>query len=127
MEELLERIARAVALTADAIAVVVIALGTIEAVIGIARVLIKSSSVAAGRAVWMRYAHWLVAGLTFQLAADIVETTIAPTWDDIGQVAAIAAIRTMLTYFLDRDIVEMQERTARVDQGREPRMRPTVL
>jgi uncharacterized membrane protein len=127
VEELLERIARAVALTADSIAVVVIALGTIEAVIGIARALVRSSSVAAGRALWLRYAQWLVAGLTFQLAADIVETTIAPTWDDIGQVAAIAAIRTMLTYFLDRDIVEMQERTGRADQERDPRMRPTVI
>jgi uncharacterized membrane protein len=28
----------------------------------------------------------------------------ALTWDEIGRVAAIAAIRTFLTFFLDRDI-----------------------
>ena len=42
-----------------------------------------------------------MAGLTFQLAADIVHTTVTPGWDEIGRVAAIAVIRTFLTFFLD--------------------------
>ena len=46
----------------------------------------------------------VVAGLTFQLAADIVSTTIAPSWLQIAQVAAIAVIRTFLSYCLDRDL-----------------------
>ena len=52
--------------------------------------------------------HWLVAGLTFQLASDIVRSAIAPTWNDIGQLGAIAVIRTFLTYFLDRDLAEQR-------------------
>ena len=67
-----------------------------------------SGSNAAKRAAWLEFARWLVAGLTFQLAADIVNTTIAPTWDEIGRLAAIAAIRTFLTLFLDRDIDSMR-------------------
>jgi hypothetical protein len=51
-----------------------------------------------------------VAGLTFQLAADIIETSIAPTWDDIGRLGVIAVIRTFLNYFLERDLVDMRER-----------------
>jgi hypothetical protein len=42
--------------------------------------------------------------LEFALGADIVRTAIAPTWDDIGQLAAIAAIRTFLNFFLERDL-----------------------
>jgi hypothetical protein len=57
--------------------------------------------------------HWLVAALTFQLAADIVRTMVVPGWDDIGRVAAIAVIRTFLTFFLDRDIDALRERNAR--------------
>lgn len=53
---------------------------------------------------WLGYARWLVAGLTFQLAADIVSTSFAPTWDDVGRLAAVAAIRTFLSYFLDREM-----------------------
>jgi len=37
-----------------------------------------------------------------------VRSAIAPTWDDIGQLAAIAAIRTFLNYFLERDLVEAE-------------------
>ncbi len=54
----------------------------------------------------MRYARWIVAGLTFQLAGDIVHTAVAPTWDEIGRLGAIAVIRTFLAYFLDRDMEE---------------------
>ncbi|MGE5667660.1 MAG: DUF1622 domain-containing protein, partial [Betaproteobacteria bacterium] len=55
-------------------------------------------------AVWLDYARWLVAALTFQLAADIVATSFAPTWDDLGRLAVIAGVRTFLSYSLDREI-----------------------
>ena len=62
------------------------------------------------RAVWLRYGRWLVAGWTFQLAADLVHTSIAPTWDEVGRLTAIAVIRTFLSYFLERDMDEMRVR-----------------
>jgi uncharacterized membrane protein len=49
---------------------------------------------------------WLLLGLQFALAGDIVRSAISPTWNDIGQLAAIAAIRTFLNYFLERDLEE---------------------
>lgn len=42
--------------------------------------------------------------LEFELAADILRTGITPTWFDIGQLAAIAALRTGLNYFLQQEI-----------------------
>jgi uncharacterized membrane protein len=60
------------------------------------------------RAGWLRYARWLVAGLTFQLAADIMESSIATNWESVGRLAAIAAIRTFLNYFLERDVAEVR-------------------
>jgi uncharacterized membrane protein len=62
------------------------------------------------RHVWIRYARWLVAGLTFQLAAGIIKTAVAPDWEDIGRLAAIAVIRTFLDFFLERDLGEARER-----------------
>ena len=52
--------------------------------------------------------------LVIELAADVIRTAIAPTWSDIGQLASIAAIRTFLSYFLDKDIekVSVSGRTA---------------
>jgi uncharacterized membrane protein len=44
--------------------------------------------------VWLGFGGWLLLGLEFELAADIVRTAIAPTWTEIGQLGAIAVIRT---------------------------------
>lgn len=51
-------------------------------------------------------ARYLVLALEFQVAADILSTAIAPSWDQIGKLGAIAAIRTLLNYFLMREIRE---------------------
>jgi uncharacterized membrane protein len=53
-------------------------------------------------------ARYLALALEFQLGADILSTAIAPTWDQIGKLAAIAVIRTVLNYFLGREIKEEQ-------------------
>ena len=53
-----------------------------------------------GRQIWLRFATWILLGLEFALAADILRTAVAPTWDDISKLAVIATIRTMLNYFL---------------------------
>lgn len=109
MEELFEELAGYIALGIEAVAILVIAAGSIEAVVNALRLVFSRVPAVAMREAWMRYAHWLVAGLTFQLAADIVHTAIAPTWDEIGRLAAIAVIRTFLTYFLDRDLEKSRE------------------
>lgn len=116
MEETLHLAAQYLALVLEALALLVIAIGAVEAAIGILRAMVRHATDAAKRAVWLEFARWLVAGLTFQLAADIVHTTVAPSWDDIGRVAAVAAIRTFLTFFLDRDI-ELEYRRAGGDHA----------
>ncbi|MEV7602817.1 DUF1622 domain-containing protein [Kitasatospora sp. NPDC089797] len=50
--------------------------------------------------------RFLILGLEFQLAGDILRTAVAPTFTEIGQLGAIAAIRTALNYFLGREIQE---------------------
>lgn len=50
--------------------------------------------------------RFLALGLEFQLAGDVLRTAIAPSFTEIGQLAAIAAIRTALNYFLSREIAD---------------------
>ena len=52
----------------------------------------------------------LVAALSVQLAADIIESAISTSWEAIGRLGAIAVIRTFLDYFLGRDVEEIRER-----------------
>ncbi|WNG89657.1 DUF1622 domain-containing protein [Mycobacterium sp. ITM-2016-00317] len=57
-------------------------------------------------AVRLTMARFLVLGLEFQLAADVLRTAISPSFEEIGKLAAIAAIRTALNYFLNREIAQ---------------------
>jgi uncharacterized membrane protein len=59
---------------------------------------------AAARQVWLRLARWLVLSLEFQLASDVLHTAVAPTWTEIGRVAALAVIRTFLNRALEGDL-----------------------
>jgi uncharacterized membrane protein len=54
-------------------------------------------------------ARFLILGLEFQLAADIIATAVAPTWSQLGKLAAIAVIRTGLNYFLAREMEKEQK------------------
>ena len=54
----------------------------------------------------LRFGVWLAIALEFQLGADIVGTTVAPTFADLGKLGAIATVRTVLNYFLNKELVE---------------------
>jgi len=99
----------------DAMAMVLIVLATVIAFMRALRLVLRgNASNVERRALWLEYGRWLVAGLTMQLAADIMESSIYTSWDAIGQLAAIAVIRTFLNFFLERDIQEVRERQHRI-------------
>ena len=62
-------------------------------------------------------ARFLAIALEFQLGADILSTAVAPTWDAIGKLAAVAVIRTALNYFLTRDLQEHRTGQAESSNG----------
>lgn len=110
MEEFLKHLAGYTALSVEAIAVVIIAYGAVESLLTTLSHILHGRSISGWRKqLFVRFGVWLLLGLQFALAADIVRSVIAPTWQDIGQLAAIAAIRTFLNYFLERDIDEAGE------------------
>lgn len=56
--------------------------------------------------------RFLALGLEFQLAGDVLRTAIAPTFTELGKLAAVAAIRTALNFFLAREIRDEQRAIA---------------
>jgi uncharacterized membrane protein len=48
--------------------------------------------------------RFLALGLEFQLASDLLRTAVAPSFEEIGKLASVAAIRTALNYFLNQEI-----------------------
>jgi len=59
----------------------------------------------------LAFARYLTLALELQLAADVLSTAVAPSWDSIGKLAAIATIRTVLNYFLEKELRQQLERS----------------
>ena len=96
--------AEAVARGCDLVAVLVVAVGAVEALARLVWRWRDYGNLAFKKEVWLRFASTIVLGLEFALGADIAASAIAPTWREIGQLAAIATIRTVLNLFLERDL-----------------------
>ncbi|MCX6161080.1 MAG: DUF1622 domain-containing protein [Ignavibacteriae bacterium] len=66
----------------------------------------------------MKFGGWLALALEYQLAADIVGTTIAPTYEHVIRLGAIALIRTFLNYFLNKEVKEeVETRKVLIESG----------
>ena len=92
---------------------IVIAAGTLVALVGLLRYFAGKE----GRSftpIRRSFARYLLLALELQLAADILSTSIAPTWDRIGKLAAIAVIRTALNYFLSQEMKGETEAAAQL-------------
>ncbi len=98
----------------EAAAAVVIGIAAIEATVRALMIFFRGDRMGGGSGadtmtdekenVRLRLGRWLAVALEFELAADILRTAIAPTWKEIGQLAAIAVLRTGLNYFLQQEI-----------------------
>jgi uncharacterized membrane protein len=93
-------------LIVDALAVLMVAVAAIDAAFRSLQNAFRPSKSLQLRAVWLNFAGWILLALEFSLGADVIGTAIAPTWDTIGKLAAIAVIRTFLSFFLARDFKE---------------------
>jgi len=107
LEEPFQVIASYVALAVEVGAVLVVAWGASQAIVSlVGAILTGTADEIRGRVIWLKFATWILLALEFALAADILHTAVAPTWDDIWKLAVIAVVRTMLNYFLARDIAD---------------------
>ncbi|MGF1570661.1 MAG: DUF1622 domain-containing protein [Nodosilinea sp.] len=52
----------------------------------------------------LNFGLWLSLALEFQLGADIVNTTVAPSLEALGRLGLLALIRTFLNVFLAREL-----------------------
>jgi uncharacterized membrane protein len=109
LEQHFNVLASYVALVIELGAVVVVIIGGSQALWGVlTAVFTGQATEIRGRQIWLKFATWILLALEFALAADILRTAVAPTWEDIWKLAVIATIRTMLNYFLAKDIAAFE-------------------
>jgi uncharacterized membrane protein len=88
----------------EILAAIVIGIALIQFIIRYIKNFTKPHLEEENQNVRIQFGSSLTIALELLLAADILATAIAPTWDDIGKLAAIATLRTALNYFLEREL-----------------------
>lgn len=120
VSDIFKSVAGFIALGVEAAGTLIVTFGAVEALYGATHVILRGlTRPGERRVVWTRFAGWLLLGLEFELAADIVRTAISPTWNDIGQLAAIGVIRTFLNYYLEKDVGESKHTITPASSGKD--------
>jgi uncharacterized membrane protein len=114
-EQLLHTVVDGLVLLIEAAGAAVIAVGAAVA-FGLFAAAVVRRDLSGFARVRLRLGRFLALGLEFQLASDILTTAVAPTFEEIGKLAAIATIRTALNYFLAKEIEA--ERRELAEDGR---------
>lgn len=105
-EELLRAYVDLLVRVVEAASAVIIFVGAVLALARFARAAFGSRREHEFTRVRLGLGRYLVLGLEFQLASDVLKTAVAPSFEEIGKLAAIATIRTALNYFLGKEIAE---------------------
>ena len=67
-------------------------------------ILNRKNAIQLNESIRLQLGSYLVLALEFFIAGDIVKTVITPTWQSLGILGAIVVIRTILSYFLTKDL-----------------------
>jgi uncharacterized membrane protein len=94
----------ALALGLELVAAAIVFLGAVATVRTLALGLVRKRGGRWKRDEWLHFAVWIGLSLEFALAGDIVASLVAPTWDELGKLAVLATVRTLLNFFLSRDL-----------------------
>ncbi len=103
VEKLIYASVQWIRLSVEGLGVAVIALGVAIGILRFARAFAARATQDYSQ-IRLVLAQYLAVGLELQLAADILSTAVAPSWDQIGKLGVIAVIRTGLNYFLTREM-----------------------
>ena len=64
----------------------------------------QENSLQRNEAIRVKLGSYMVLALEFFIAGDIIKTIITPTRESLGVLGAIVVIRTILSYFLAKDL-----------------------
>jgi len=104
MEEIAKQITINVSHAVEILAAVIIGIAVIKTLFNYFSLLKSASSKISKEEIRVRFGSSVAVSLELLLGADVLATAVAPSWDDIGKLAAIAVLRTALNYFLEREL-----------------------
>lgn len=104
MKEIAEIVTKYLSSTIEVIAALAIGIALLKFLYKYFFHIFKPNDGISNQTIRIQFGSGLTVALELLLAADILATAIAPTWDEIGKLAAIASLLTALNYFLEREL-----------------------
>ena len=104
MEVIAKNITLSVSHAVEILAAIIIGAAVLLVLWNYGRSFIKPGHSISKEAVRVQFGSSVAVALELMLGADVLATAVAPSWNDIGKLAAIAVIRTALNYFLEREL-----------------------
>src|SRR5689334_7051415 len=108
MNEAAEFITKYLSRAVELAAAIVIAIALLEAFYSLIRKFMSKTDLT-NEKIRIKFGSYVAVALELLLGADVLATAVAPTWNDIGKLAAIAVLRTSLNYFLGKELQEIKE------------------
>lgn len=104
MEEIAKNITVYISHALEIVAAIVIAAGLLKLLFNYFHTVIKNQNSLSAIDARVNFGSAVAVSLELLLGADVLATAVAPSWDDIGKLVAIAALRTALNFFLEKEL-----------------------
>ena len=119
MKEVAEFLTRYLSNTVEIAAALIIGLALLQVLYRYMHLLVVKSDTTTNEQIRIKFGSAVAVALELLVGADVLATAVAPTWDDIGKLAAIAILRTALNFFLERELrsVEIKNPVQRVNKN----------
>ena len=109
MEEIAKTITIYISHTLEIISALVIAVALLQLVFNYFRSFAGGKINITAEEARVKFGSSVAVALELLLGGDVLATAVTPSWNDIGKLAAIATIRTILNYFLERELKHMHQ------------------
>ena len=110
MEEIAKQVTLQVSYAVEILASVIIGIAVIQTLVSFISLFNPSGKKTTKEEIRLQFGSSVAVSLELLLGADVLATAVAPTWDEIGKLAAIAVLRTALNYFLELELNKMHKR-----------------
>ena len=108
MEEIAKQITINVSHAVEILAAIIIGFAVIKTLYTYFSLLKPLGSKISKQTIRVEFGSSVAVSLELLLGADVLATAVAPSWNDIGKLAAIAVLRTALNYFLERELRDIK-------------------
>ena len=93
----------------EILAAIIVGIAVIKTLITYSQNLQKRKDIVSKEEIRVQFGSSVAVALELLLGADVLATAVAPNWNDIGKLAAIAVLRTALNFFLGKELKEIHQ------------------